>query len=170
MHAPCWGWTAARSNPDNDRKSGCSGMVNLKYDLTMRLFSYGTLQFPEVLAAVTGCHLEGERAVLEDYACYLVGGKTYPGITPEHEASVEGVVYTGIGEAHFRKLDHFEGELYERVRVCLTDTEGNPLQAWTYVIKDALRDQLTRTPWNKKDFELEHLPAFLKKCRAGEPA
>jgi gamma-glutamylcyclotransferase (GGCT)/AIG2-like uncharacterized protein YtfP len=131
----------------------------------MRLFSYGTLQFPEVLATVTGCHLEGGRAVLDDYACYLVRGEAYPGITPEPEASVEGVVYTGIGEAHFRKLDRFEGELYERVRVCLTDTEGNPLQAWTYVIRDALRDRLTRTPWNKKDFELEHLPAFLKRCQ-----
>jgi gamma-glutamylcyclotransferase (GGCT)/AIG2-like uncharacterized protein YtfP len=136
----------------------------------MRLFSYGTLQFPEILAAVTGCHLEGERAVLDDYACYLVRGKAYPGITPEHEASVEGVVYTGIGEAHFRKLDRFEGELYERVRVCLTDTEGNPLQAWTYVIRDGLRDQLTRASWNKKDFEVEHLPAFLRRCQAGDCA
>jgi gamma-glutamylcyclotransferase (GGCT)/AIG2-like uncharacterized protein YtfP len=136
----------------------------------MRLFSYGTLQFPEVLQAVTGCHLEGEKAMLDDYASYLVRGKTYPGITLERGASVEGVVYTGIGEAHFKKLDRFEGELYERARVCVTDTEGNPLQAWTYVIRDAMRDQLTRTPWNKEDFEVEHLPAFLKKCRAGDPA
>jgi gamma-glutamylcyclotransferase (GGCT)/AIG2-like uncharacterized protein YtfP len=136
----------------------------------MRLFSYGTLQFPEVLSAVTGCHLEGARAVLDDHACYLLKGKTYPGIIPEHAASVEGVVYNGIGEAHFRKLDRFEGELYERVRVCATDTEGDPLQAWAYVIRDAMRDRLTRTPWNKKDFEVEHLPAFLEQCRNGDPA
>ena len=136
----------------------------------MRFFSYGTLQFPEVLAAVTGCHLEGDRAVLDDYARYLIRGQTYPGITPEHEASVEGVVYTGIGEAHFRKLDRFEGELYERVRVCLTDTEGNSLQAWTYVIREGARDQLTRAPWNKQDFEVEHLPGFLKRCQAGDCA
>ena len=136
----------------------------------MRLFSYGTLQFPAILSAVTGCHLEGDRAVLDDYACYLVKGKVYPGIIPEHGASVEGLVYTGIGEAHLRKLDHFEGELYGRVRVCVTDMEGNPLQAWTYVIRDAMRARLTRTPWNRKDFEVEHLPAFLEKCMAGEPA
>jgi gamma-glutamylcyclotransferase (GGCT)/AIG2-like uncharacterized protein YtfP len=170
MRAPCWGWTAARSSPDNALHTGCSSHVNLGYDFIMRFFSYGTLQFPEVLSAVTDCHLEGERAVLDDYACYLVSGKAYPGITPEHEASVEGVVYTGIGEAHFRKLDRFEGELYERVRVCLTDTEGNPLQAWTYVIRDAARDLLTRTPWNKEYFEVEHLPAFLERCRAGDRA
>ncbi len=132
----------------------------------MRLFSYGTLQFPEVLLAVTGCHLEGDKAILDDYACYTVKGKVYPGITPERDASVEGVVYTGIGEVHFKKLDRFEGDLYERVRVCVTDTEGNPLQAWTYAIKDALRDQLTPAPWSKEDFEVEHLPAFLKQCRA----
>ena len=136
----------------------------------MRLFSYGTLQFSQVLSAVTGCHLDGDKAVLDDYACYLVEGKVYPGIAAEHGASVAGLVYTGIGEAHFRKLDRFEGELYERVRVCVTDMEGNPLQAWTYVIRDSMRERLTRTPWNKKDFELEHLPAFLRKCRAGEPA
>jgi gamma-glutamylcyclotransferase (GGCT)/AIG2-like uncharacterized protein YtfP len=136
----------------------------------MRLFSYGTLQFPEVLSAVTGCHLEGVKAVLDDYACYLVAGKVYPGIIPEREASVEGLVYTGVGEAHFRKLDRFEGDLYERVRVCVTDTEGNPLQAWTYVIRDAMRERLSRTAWNREDFAVEHLPGFLKKCLAGEPA
>jgi gamma-glutamylcyclotransferase (GGCT)/AIG2-like uncharacterized protein YtfP len=136
----------------------------------MRLFSYGTLQFPQVLSAVTGCHLDGDKAVLDDYACYLVEGKVYPGITPEHGASVEGLVYTGIGETHFRKLDRFEGELYERVRVCVTDMEGNPLQAWTYVIRDPMRERLTRTPWNRDDFEVEHLPTFLEKCLAGDPA
>jgi gamma-glutamylcyclotransferase (GGCT)/AIG2-like uncharacterized protein YtfP len=170
MPAPCWGWTAVQGSPDNERKTGGPGKVNLEYDFTMRLFSYGTLQFPDVLSAVTGCHLAGDRAVLDDYACYLVRGKTYPGITPEHGASVEGVVYTGIGEVHFRKLDRFEGEFYERVRVCLTDTEGNPLQAWTYVIREAARGQLTCSPWNKQDFEVEHLPAFLKRCQAGKCA
>jgi gamma-glutamylcyclotransferase (GGCT)/AIG2-like uncharacterized protein YtfP len=136
----------------------------------MRLFSYGTLQFPEVLCAVTGCHLEGDKAVLDDYACYRVKDKEYPGIIPEHGASVEGLVYTGLGEAHFRKLDHFEGELYERERVCVTDMEGHPLQAWTYVIRAAMRERLTRTPWNRKDFEADHLPAFLEKCLAGVTA
>lgn len=136
----------------------------------MRLFSYGTLQFPEVLSAVTGCHLEGDRAVLDDYACYLVNGRVYPGIIPERGESVAGLVYTGIGEAHLRKLDRFEGECYERVRVCVTDPEGNPLQAWTYVIRDSMRGQLTRTPWNREDFEVKHLSAFLKRCLAGEPA
>jgi gamma-glutamylcyclotransferase (GGCT)/AIG2-like uncharacterized protein YtfP len=136
----------------------------------MRLFCYGTLQFPEVLSAVTGCHLVGDRAVLDDYACYLIKGKTYPGITPAYETSVEGVVYNGIGEVHFRKLDRFEGDLYERVRVCATDMEGNPLQAWAYVIRDANQDQLTRMPWSREDFELEHLSAFLEQCRNGEPA
>jgi gamma-glutamylcyclotransferase (GGCT)/AIG2-like uncharacterized protein YtfP len=136
----------------------------------MRLFSYGTLQFPDVLSAVTGCHLEGDKAVLDDYACYLVKGKVYPGIVAEPGASVEGLVYKGIGEAHFRKLDRFEGELYERVRVCVTEMEGNPMQTWTYVIRDAMRDRLARTPWNREDFEAGHLPAFLKKCLAGETA
>jgi gamma-glutamylcyclotransferase (GGCT)/AIG2-like uncharacterized protein YtfP len=136
----------------------------------MRLFSYGTLQFPEVLSAVTGCHLEGNRAVLDDYACYLVKDKVYPGIIPERGASVAGLVYTGIGEAHFRKLDRFEGELYQRVRVCVTDPEGNPLQAWTYVICDSMHGRLTRAPWNPEEFEVEYLPAFLKRCLSGESA
>jgi gamma-glutamylcyclotransferase (GGCT)/AIG2-like uncharacterized protein YtfP len=136
----------------------------------MRLFSYGTLQFPEVLQAVTGCHLEGERAVLDDYACYTVKGKVYPALIHEPRARTEGLVYTGIGDAHLRKLDDFEGNLYQRIRVCVTDEEGKPLQAWTYVVREAMRAQLTRTPWNREDFELEHLRAFLNKCRAGDPA
>jgi gamma-glutamylcyclotransferase (GGCT)/AIG2-like uncharacterized protein YtfP len=150
--------------------AGGPGGYDSESDHTMRLFSYGTLQFPAVLAAVTGCHLEGDQAVLDEYACYLVQGKVYPGITAEPGASVEGLVYSGLGEAHFRKLDRFEGELYERVRVCVTDLEGNPLQAWTYVIPEAMRDRLTGRPWNRSDFEVEHLRAFLEKCLDGEPA
>jgi gamma-glutamylcyclotransferase (GGCT)/AIG2-like uncharacterized protein YtfP len=136
----------------------------------MRLFSYGTLQFPEVLQAVTGCHLEGEKAVLDDFACYTVRGKVYPGLVHEPQACTEGVVYAGIGEAHFRRLDEFEGELYERIRVCVTDEEGMPLQAWTYAVRNAMRARLTRTPWRREDFEVESLRAFLKKYQAGEQA
>jgi gamma-glutamylcyclotransferase (GGCT)/AIG2-like uncharacterized protein YtfP len=131
----------------------------------MRLFAYGTLRYPEVLQAITGCHLEGEKAVLEDYACYIVRGSVYPGIICEPHACTEGVIFTGIGDAHFRKLDDFEGDLYERIRVCVTDGEGNPMQAWTYAIRDAMRAQLTRMPWNREVFEGEHLRGFLKRCR-----
>ena len=169
MRALCWDWTGPRSRPDNARNAA-SIRTKLNTIHAMRLFSYGTLQFPQVLSAVTGCHLQGSKAVLDDYACYLVKGRVYPGIIPEHGANVAGLVYAGIGEAHFRKLDRFEGELYERVRVCVTDTQGNPLQAWTYVIQDTMRGRLTRTPWEREDFEVEHLPAFLKRCLSGEPA
>ena len=127
----------------------------------MRLFCYGTLMFPEVMQRVTGGHYEGIVASLDDYGCYSVNGQAFPGIVGEAGAVAQGLVYAGIGDSLLRKLDRYEGDLYERVRVCVTDAEGRPLQAWTYVIPAARRGVLSRQAWDRQAFEREHLQACL---------
>lgn len=127
----------------------------------MRLFCYGTLMFPEVMQLLTGGHFESVAADLEDYGCYTVNGHTFPGIVGEAGAVTHGLVYAGIGDSLLRKLDRYEGDLYERVRVCATDPEGRPLQAWTYVIPQASRGLLSKQAWDRHTFEREHLKAYL---------
>lgn len=131
----------------------------------MRLFCYGTLQFPAVLHDVTGVWLEPEPAVLDNFACHVVRGEVYPGIVPQPGATTSGVVYTGLGAVHLQKLDVFEGDFYERQRVCISDAAGNPLQAWTYVVAPRHQRRLTRTRWSRKAFESEHLPHFVRRRR-----
>lgn len=128
----------------------------------MRLFCYGTLQFPAVLQEVTGGHFNAVTAVLHDYACYVVSRQVYPGIIAQSGAQTAGLVYAGIGDAHLKKLDRFEGDLYERIRVCVNDNAGNSLQAWTYGIAPQHRRQLTTIPWSRENFELHHLPQFIR--------
>ena len=131
----------------------------------MRLFCYGTLQFPAVMQEITGRRFDAVTAVLEDFACYTVRRQVYPGIIPEAGAQTEGVVYTGIGGAHLKRLDRFEGNLYERVRVCVSDTSGHSLQAWTYRIASPHRRQLSATRWDREDFAMHHLPRFVRNYR-----
>ena len=129
----------------------------------MRLFCYGTLQFPVILHEVAGVWLTGEPAVLDDYACYVVRGEVFPGIYPQPGATTSGVVYNGLGVVHLQKLDVFEGDIYERRRVCVSNAAGNPLQTWTYVVAAQHRHRLTRETWNREEFEMEHLQHFVRR-------
>lgn len=133
----------------------------------MRLFCYGTLQFPSVMQAVTGYRFTGVPAVLDDFTCCTVRGQVYPGIVPAAGSQTEGIVYAGIGTAHLKKLDRFEGDLYERIRVCVSDRAGKPLQAWAYAVPMAMRQLLTRVAWNREAFEVAHLTRFLQSCLPG---
>ncbi len=133
----------------------------------MRLFCYGTLMFGEVMQRVTGGHFEGIAASLDDYGCYTVNGHAFPGIVGEAGAVTQGLVYAGMGEGLLGKIDRYEGDLYERVRVCVTDAQGRPLQAWTYVIPAARRGMLSRQTWDRQAFEREHLKACLHTALPG---
>jgi gamma-glutamylcyclotransferase (GGCT)/AIG2-like uncharacterized protein YtfP len=129
----------------------------------MRLFCYGTLQFPSVLNEVTGLWLEALPAVLDDHACFAVRGEVYPGIIPRPGATTNGVVYSGLGTVHLQRLDAFEGDLYERRRVCVSNASGDPLQAWTYVVAPRHRRRLAREPWDREAFETGHLRHFVRR-------
>ncbi|MGD2112650.1 MAG: gamma-glutamylcyclotransferase [Gammaproteobacteria bacterium] len=131
----------------------------------MRLFCYGTLQFPDVLHAVTGDWFSAEPAVLDDYACYLVRGEVFPGIVARQGAATTGVVYTGLGVVQLRKLDVFEGDFYVRRRVCVRSATGNPLQVWTYAVAARHCRRLTRDTWDREVFEMKYLQQFLRSRR-----
>jgi gamma-glutamylcyclotransferase (GGCT)/AIG2-like uncharacterized protein YtfP len=133
----------------------------------MRLFCYGTLMFPEVMQRVTGRHFEGSPVILDDYGCYTVNGHAFPGIVRESGAVTQGLVYEGIGDTLLHRLDLFEGDFYERRRVCVTDTTGRPLQTWAYVVPAASRGILSRQSWDRQTFEREHLNTYLQSVLSG---
>jgi len=127
----------------------------------MRLFCYGTLQYPDIMRQVSGVHAVGLPVVLENYGCYTVRGEVFPGIVPEPGAHTRGMVYNGLGEAQLRRLDDFERDFYQRQRVVVSDPDERPMQAWAYVVRPDARAMLTDEHWDKGLFELLHMNQFL---------
>lgn len=129
----------------------------------MRLFCYGTLQFADIMHAVSGRRYVGVTATLEHYACFALRGEVFPGIVPAHAAQTTGVVYTGLDDVALRRLDAFESDCYVRERVSVRDAAGRSLQAWAYVVRPDARALLMDQSWDSDVFERTHMAAFLRR-------
>jgi gamma-glutamylcyclotransferase (GGCT)/AIG2-like uncharacterized protein YtfP len=130
------------------------------------LFAYGTLLFPEVVRAVVGRTLAGEPATLGGYLRRGVIGEIFPAIVEggEHER-VAGVLYTGLDEREWARLDRFEGDLYQRRRVAVAGRD-----AFTYVLAGPWRHRLAAEHWDPATFARDHLAVFLARLSSSEDA
>ena len=128
----------------------------------MRLFCYGTLQFPAVMERVCGSHYSGVPAVLDDYARYTLRDRLYPGILPAPGASTSGVLYTGLGQLQLGLLDRFESDCYQRARVVVSDARERPCQAWVYAMRPECHALLGDQCWDREWFERLHLRTYLQ--------
>jgi len=131
----------------------------------MNIFTYGSLMFPSVMRAVTEQEFPSLKARLRDYARYEVIGEAYPGLTPLEGAVTEGVLYLDVDVLSVRRLDDFEGPLYERTEIAVDTPEGESLTAQTYVFKPQYRDRLSSDEWGAKHFEKADLLEFMKTYR-----
>jgi gamma-glutamylcyclotransferase (GGCT)/AIG2-like uncharacterized protein YtfP len=123
--------------------------------MTMNLFAYGTLMWTDVLEAVMGRRLEGEKRVLAGYKCLCVKGQHYPAILQSLEDSVEGVLYANLTADEFQSLDAFEGEEYERIEVCI---DGTP--AFVYVLSEDWKHIVDSNIWKPEVLTAEALAQF----------
>lgn len=113
------------------------------------LFSYGTLQSPRVMMAVSGKEYQGMEAVLLNYAIFQVRGTVYPGIIPAKGNIVRGLLYRNIADDTFQRLDDFEGEQYERIIVSAVLVKGHSLvHTYAYRIREGQRDILSSEDWD----------------------
>lgn len=107
------------------------------------LFSYGTLQDPQVQEANFGRRLEGSADALPGYAQTLVeitdpevlaesGLTHHPIVRPTDDGSgrINGMVFR-ITDAELRAADDYEVDDYHRIRVTLESGQG----AWVYVAR-----------------------------------
>ncbi|MCO5971271.1 gamma-glutamylcyclotransferase family protein [Actinoallomurus soli] len=123
------------------------------------LFVYGTLQFPELLAALLGRVPERRPAGARGWRAAVLPGRAYPGLVPG-EATVHGFLLTGLTMEEWRALDTFEGPAYERTRITLIDGRA----AWSYVwIATA---EAGAGEWSPQEFAARHLPAYVQRCAA----
>ncbi len=126
------------------------------------VFTYGTLQVPAVMFAVTGRRFTATPAVLPCYRRLNIAGKTYPGIIEDESAETCGRLYSDIDQAALVLLDKFEDVLYSR-RAVQVIVDGEVIPACTYVVNHKYRDMLGTEEWDLHDFEERHLPAYLQR-------
>jgi gamma-glutamylcyclotransferase (GGCT)/AIG2-like uncharacterized protein YtfP len=132
-----------------------------------RLFAYGTLMLPALVQALLGRRVHARPARLEGFARYRMRGRPYPGIVAMPGAATQGVLIEGLTPADVRRLDAFEGTLYQRRRVEVTAAGGARLPAETYVIPEARRWLLTGEAWSRERFERRHLPTWVRSSARG---
>ncbi len=123
-------------------------------------FAYGSLMCPDILARVIGRAVPGEAARLDGYRRLAVAGEEYPGLVEAAGHSVTGVLYRDLDAAAWRRLDEFEGEEYERVRVDLLLAGRDASSAWVYLFRPEYRHRLIDRDWDFEAFRREGKARF----------
>lgn len=129
------------------------------------VFTYGTLEIPEVMEAVTGRTWVSAEARAKGFAKFLLKTRIYPGMTVVQGSICSGRVYYHIDHGTLEILDAFEDEMYAREHVDVEVEGGRPLQAYAYLIRPQDREWLTSTPWHPEEFKSKHLVRYLEACQ-----
>jgi gamma-glutamylcyclotransferase (GGCT)/AIG2-like uncharacterized protein YtfP len=122
------------------------------------LFVYGTLQFPPVLGAVIGRVPAMVPATLSGWRAAALPGRVYPGLVPAAGGRAVGQVLSALTAGDWARLDHFEGDAYDRRELPL-DGGG---RAWAYVWQDAAG--AAAHDWDPARFAAIHLGDYVIGC------
>ena len=131
----------------------------------IHVFTYGTLEIPEVMEAVTGKSLASAEAWAKGFTKFLLKGRIYPGMTAVQGAICSGRVYYHIDRRTLEILDAFEDEMYIRERIEVEVQKGRSLEAYAYLIPPHYRNCLTSTPWQPDEFITKYLVHYLEACK-----
>jgi gamma-glutamylcyclotransferase (GGCT)/AIG2-like uncharacterized protein YtfP len=121
-------------------------------EVTAHLFAYGTLICEDIMVAVSGRRVTGVRCWLRDYARGKIQGEVYPGIVARPGKVVEGVLYSDLPEAAWKRLDLFEGERYQRKAIQVELEDGDVREAQVYVLRPEFAHALSASPWSLEEF------------------
>lgn len=106
----------------------------------------------DIMEKVAGCKADGTPATLANYFRSRISGEEYPGIIATDQKSVKGIAYFDLPGSAVSRLDSFEGEMYERLKVQVTLQDKTTVSAFAYVFKQQYQDLLTGEQWNFEDF------------------
>lgn len=121
-------------------------------------FVYGTLMAEAVFSRVVfgSTALESNQDVyytdgtLKDHKRYMLKDRDYPGVMACAGAEVQGKLVHNVDKLAMIKLDHFEGDEYERQQVTVTSDKGEQVQAYIYLWLD--KSLVIDKEWNYDDF------------------
>lgn len=114
------------------------------------LFAYGTLLVPEIWRAVVGKEFPSEPAILPGYEIRRVVNQVFPGISPSQnpDSQVIGRVFLQLDSKSLKRLDAYEGDLYQRTVVSLNRISDGPLNSDVFVIPNHHHHLLSTDSWN----------------------
>lgn len=128
-------------------------------------FAYGTLMCADLMQQVTGRHWDGAPALLKGYYRRAVTGEKYPALMPGKDGLVKGIVYRDVPDAIWERLDRFEGKMYTRHPVLVTQRDGTELAAVVYVIRPEFLDCLAAHDWDYAGFLRDDKAGIQQDCR-----
>lgn len=121
--------------------------------MTINVFTYGSLMFPEVWQRVVRGNYRSAAAHLDGHARYRIEEATYPGMIVQAASGVDGKVYFDVSLPDVAALDLFEGDDYRRNTVHVRLDSGKLIEAGAYIY--LLPHNLSASPWLPEAFELE---------------
>ncbi|TWU22837.1 gamma-glutamylcyclotransferase family protein [Bythopirellula polymerisocia] len=128
----------------------------------MRLFTYGTLMFPEVWQRISIGEFPARPATLRGYAIFRVKNAVYPGIIrAEEDLVVNGLLYDDLDDDTLFELDTYESSFYKRIPVVAITADGAEQECHAYVVPDNRRDLLTDESWDAVQFRKSELEKYL---------
>lgn len=129
------------------------------------LFPYGTLQFPEVMEAVTGVALPWVKAEAQGFAQFRFKDRIYPGMVAREGALTQGRVYSSMSHQIWELLDRFEDPVYRRELLGVHCSDGSKITAHAYVLPVAQQHLLSSELWQMDWFSDVHLVGYVSRCR-----
>ena len=133
--------------------------------MSIAIFCYGTLEFPEIMQAVTGRRFPSVEARLDGYGRYLIKDAVYPGVIAEPQSGTEGMLYKDIDPDSLRRLDRYEDWLYARHTLSVRTVQDESVITEVYVIPEHKRWALSTKPWDKEKFARYHLRRYLERLK-----
>lgn len=115
-----------------------------------------------MLSLVVGRMPSTLPGTLFGYTRYAIKERVYPGIVrTEPKAAVQGLLVTELSDKEMQQLDAFEDDDYIRSLEPIAAAGGEKVDAYCYVWKDELKNELKPTPWDyDKDF-MPHIDDYL---------
>ena len=129
-----------------------------------RVFAYGTLAIPQVIAVLTGAILSSVSADAPHYARFLLNGKPYPGMCRRDGAVTSGRLYRNINDESLRLMDEFEDDVYEREAIIVTPRKESAVSAWAYVIPKHDELRLGLKCWDEDVFMEKWGESYIAMC------
>ncbi|UCD49484.1 MAG: gamma-glutamylcyclotransferase [Phycisphaerales bacterium] len=128
----------------------------------MHLFTYGSLMFEQVWSRLAQGHYVRRPARLHGFARRNVRHDVYPVVFRSQDSDwVDGMIYLDITKEDINRLDHFEGQFYDRREHMIIVEGSERITAAVYVLKDHYDHIISGDEWDPARFTREGLAVFL---------
>lgn len=141
--------------------------TNQFYLQMAREVMYRVIYGSETLTPVTAllaAKLSRSPAILHDHCRHKVLDDDYPGVIPQKDHSVRGLLVSGLTDGDIFRLDMFEGDEYTRVKATVKvleqdgekEVEGEVKEIETYIFT-APESRLEKVEWDYEEFRREKM-------------